>query len=308
MIKYENLSKFGESSMLTQHKKTLFSLLLLLITFINAQELEQTKISKQHFSDFSSIVNSFMNQNSQPKEKTNLAGKQRMLTQRMTKLTLLIDADIKSEKNIKKLHKAITLYEENLKILHSKDPKITQQIQIIKKLWKPFSTNIKNVILNKKGIDYIITHNEILLKESNNLVKLYETSNATLNYLDKARLYIVNLAGRQRMLLEKMSKEKILVFQEKKGYKKKLKNSMDEFELALKKLREGDSQKFIPTVSNPKLIQKLNIIEPLWKQLKPLYKKEKLSKKELSSLILQTNLLLLESNIYVKLTEIEIEY
>ena len=274
---------------------------LLLSTSLYANESES-------FTDFSSIIDSFIENDHKIKEKTNLAGKQRMLTQRITKLALLIDSNIKSKKNIKKLQKVTNLYSQNLTALQSDNEESTQQLEVIKKLWRPFQKNIEKVIDNKKGIEYIIQHNEELLEASNKLVTIYETSNSNLNYLDKAKLHIVNLAGRQRMLLEKMSKEKILLFRKNNTYKKKLQTSIYEFDSALKKLRSGDSSKHIPKVGNPKLIKKLNIIEPLWKKLKPLYTKEDLNQKELLTLIHQSSLLLLESNIYVKLTELEQEY
>jgi hypothetical protein len=283
------------------YHKIILILLSLLSTPLYANEHEL-------FTDFSSIIESFEEGNNRLKEKTNLAGKQRMLTQRITKLALLIDSNIKSKKNIKKLQKETKLYSQNLITLQSDNDKSTKQLQIITNLWRPFKKNIENVIQKKKGIEYITQHNEELLNASNKLVSIYETSNLNLNYLDKAKLHIVNLAGRQRMLLEKMSKEKILLFKKDNTYKNKLKTSISEFDSALKKLRSGDSTKHIPKVSNPKLIKKLNIIEPLWKKLKPLYIKEDLNQKELLTLIRQSSLLLLESNIYVKLTELETEY
>ena len=296
--------------MLKQKKIILFLLPIILISLTYADKAEETKIRQQHFSDFSSIVSSFMNTNNKLKEKTNIAGKQRMLTQRITKLALLIDADIKIKQNTKKLTKATNAYDKNLNALKSNKQEITKQLQIIQKLWKPFQKSIENIIQKKEkknSITYLIEHNEELLKNSNTLVTLYEKSNSSLNYLDQAKLYIVNLAGRQRMLLEKMSKEKILLLNQHKEYDNKLKNSINTFELALQKLRMGDKNK-IPKVTNPKLVEKLNIIEPIWSKLKPLYVKKDLTKKELSILIRQSSLLLLESNIYVKLTEVETEY
>ena len=281
--------------------------LLLLIplstTSIHAQEVD--------FSKLSSIINSFIDNSDKLKKQTNIAGKQRMLTQRMTKLALLIEEDIKRKKNIKKLNKATKHYRENLKILESDNPEIHQQLEIIKKLWLPFLKNIKHVIQKKeekKALQYLIDNNKNLLQGSNKLVNIYENSEENLNYLDKAKLNIVNLAGRQRMLLEKMSKEKILLFKNKSEYKKELSSSINDFDQALQQLKKGDDKKHLPRVTNPKLIEKLNIIEPLWKELKPMYQKSNLTKKELSKLIRKSSLLLLESNIYVKLIEVETKY
>jgi len=285
--------------------KVLFCLIsILFITALEAGELDNS-------SDLSSIINSFMNEDSKLKEKINTAGKQRMLTQEITKLVLLIDLDIKEKRNINKLTKASKQYGENLNTLQSDNEQITEQLQIIKKLWNPFQSNIEKMIHKKEqkeAVNYIISHNDKLLTVSNKLVNIYEKSDSSMNYLDKAKLYTVNLAGRQRMLLEKMSKEKILSHGDHKEYIDKLKSSIDDFDLALEKLKNGDSKDKIQRVTNPKLIRKLDVIEKIWKELKPLYIKETLSKNEFSKLIHQSALLRLESNIYVKLIELESEY
>ena len=282
--------------------KVLLPLLIISIS-TPAQEVD--------FNEFSSIIDSFMDNSNKLKEQINIAGKQRMLTQRMIKLALLIDEEIKREKNIKKLNNAIKHYSDNLKALQSENPQIHQQLETIQKLWSPFLENIESIIQNKKenkALQYLIDNNIKLLKSSNKLVTIYENSKEELNYLDKAELDIVNLAGRQRMLLEKMSKEKILLFKEKSDYKKELSSSINDFDQALQQLRKGNKEKHFPKVTNPKLIKKLNVIEPLWAELKALYKKDKITKKELSHLIRKSSLLLLESNIYVKLIELETEY
>ncbi len=303
MLEYYKLT-IQEFTMFTMHKIIKLLLLILLsTTYVHAQETD--------FSELSSIIDSFIDNSAKLKKQTNIAGKQRMLTQRMTKLALLVDEDIKRKKNIKKLNKATKHYSDNLQTLESNNPKIHQQLETIQKLWLPFLKNIENIIQKKeekKALKYLIDNNKKLLQSSNKLVTIYENSEANLNYLDKAKLKIVNLAGRQRMLLEKMSKEKILVFKNNSDYKKELSSSIDDFDKALQKLKKGDNKNHLPRVTNPKLIEKFNVIEPLWKELKPLYKKNKLTKRELSKLILKSSLLLLESNIYVKLIEVETEY
>jgi len=281
----------------------LFTFLLPFIIMTQAQSFD--------LSDLSSIVDSYMEDKNKLKEKINQAGKQRMLTQKISKLSLLIEKNIKKKKNIKKLKNAGSIFSKNLKELSSEKSQIKKQLDYINSLWKPFYANIQNIIKNKnikKSTEYIIKNNERLLKESNNLVKLYEESDKQLNYLDKAKLHIVNLAGRQRMLLEKMGKEKLLTLENKNNYDKKLKSSITDFEKALRSLRVGDQKEHIPKLTNPKLIKKLNIIEPLWKKIKSLYLKESLTKKEIRKLILKSSLIRLEYNIYVKLAELEIEY
>jgi len=78
--------------------KTFFKSLLLIISFTLAAFSETSTATKL---DFSSLVNEFMDEQNALKKIINLSGRQRMLTQNMSKLTLLIQLNVKKEKNIK---------------------------------------------------------------------------------------------------------------------------------------------------------------------------------------------------------------
>ncbi len=102
---------------------------------------------------FASIINSFMNQNNTLKRLVNLSGKQRMLTQKMAKLSILVSFGIDKEDNIKKLNKFSKLYDKTLRGFKNGDkelgietiskPIIQKQIKVIEKKWNPFYKNIK---------------------------------------------------------------------------------------------------------------------------------------------------------------------
>ncbi len=271
---------------------------------------------------FASILDNFINKSKILKKRVNLSGKQRMLVQRVTKLALLVSSNIDRDKNIKKLKRYSKLYDKTLNAfkngdkdlgcIPTNDKEIKKQIAIVEKNWIPFYKNIQNIInlkdKDKKSLAYIVSKNEELLKVSDDLVKEYEKSNKSHNYLEKARLHVINIAGRERMLSQKITKEKLLVIQGKKEYANKLKNSIKLFDDSLKSLIDGNSRENIIKPTNRKIEEQLDKISEIWFKLKPLYKKEKLSTKELEIIIKENPILLSEINSMVEMAQKEREY
>lgn len=269
-----------------------------------------------------SIIGDFMNKSSLLKKRVNLSGKQRMLTQRMTKLALLISSNINKKANREKLIKFSSLYnktlyafkngDKDLGCTASKNVHIQKQIAVVEKEWRPFYKHVQTIIDGKdregKSLAYIVDKNEQLLKESNLLVQEYEKSNTSKNYLDIARLHIVNVAGRQRMLTQKMTKEKLLIANGKKKYVTKLATTIKLFDDSLTALIHGDSNQTIVKPSNKKIRKQLATVADIWKRLKPLYEKSKPNVKELAIIIKKNPLLLAEMNKMVQMAEQETEY
>jgi len=129
----------------------------------------------------------------------NLAGRQRMLTQKMSKEALAISTGNMEYTNI--LPKTIKTFEATLYALRdggqapldinnpddqskqailppAKENEIKDQLTTVMKLWKPFKESL-NKILEKKGKDedalkYILNHNVKLLSEMNKAVGMFQ--------------------------------------------------------------------------------------------------------------------------------------
>ena len=295
--------------------KALFMLLLPVTILVadNAQPASQL--------DFSSLINDFMEEDSILKKTINLSGKQRMFTQRMSKLALEVSLNIQKESSKKKLKKLSTLYaktlkafkdgDEDLGIQKATNAKVLEQIAVVEKAWKPFLEHITKIAEGKddgKSLAYVIQNNESLLSSSNELVKRYEASNTSSNYLEKARLRVVNVAGRQLMLTQKMTKEKLLLLKGKKEYASKLEGTIKLFDTSLTALIKGDKSQSISKPTNEKIVNQLKVVSKLWNQLKPLYEKKKNSAKELAIIISKNTTLLKEMNAMVQMAEKELEY
>ncbi len=319
-------------------KKTVVKLDNLLIEMNKAVTLFEKSIKKEKQAlKLSSIVGNYMQKKNVQNHIINLSGKQRMLTQRMTKLALLVSLGIEKSKNSKKLKQSSKQYKITLEALlltlgDNKDKnrkklvkfsnlfdktligflngdqtlglsasinkRVVNQIKKIQKEWKEFEKSINKITKSKKkdtkALGYVISKNEKLLKMSHQLVQDFKNSQTKQTFLEKARLQIVDIAGRQRMLTQKMTKEKLLILLNIKAdeNRKKLEKTVKLFDNSLKALQNGDKDLKIVKPSNYDIKQQLKKVALLWGQLKPLYQKEKLKQKELAKLIKQNPILL----------------
>ncbi|KIM04647.1 MAG: hypothetical protein KU29_10295 [Sulfurovum sp. FS06-10] len=272
--------------------------------------------------EFSSLIDGFMNEENQNKKRINLSGKQRMLTQRMSKLVLLIESNINKKSNQDKLAQYAMVYDKTLKGFKNGDEElgciplkiksIQEQITIIEKAWTPFYEHLQKIINNQDNdqtsLAYIIANNEELLSLSNELVKRFENENKSQNYLDKAMLSIINIAGRQRMLTQKMTKEKLLIIKGKTEYQPKLEESIRLFDTSLQALIVGDSKQMIVKPTNEEIKTQLTKVSNIWQELKPLYEKGKLQTKEMALIIQKNPILLDEMHKMVNMAETTTEY
>ncbi len=152
----------------------------------------------------------------------NLAGRQRMLTQKMSKEALFIAKGVDVEANKENLKKTAALFDKTLKGLVSGDsslnlPKtenkeILAQLQKVADLWAPFKANIDKVIAGKADkatLEAIAKENLPLLKNMNAAVQMYAKASGSTLAPEMAKK--INVAGKQRMLTQKMTKELLLI-------------------------------------------------------------------------------------------------
>jgi len=166
-------------------------------------------------------------------ESINSAGKGRMLIQKMTKEALLIKLNLDREKNIENLRKSSEEFDNifsNLPTLDKKD--VERELKVVNGLWDKFYKNIKNITENgadKKSFEFLEKNNMRLVREIDKLVKLYVKENGE----KESKLTLandINLAGKQRMLTQRMAKDLLAIkngFNRKKNILKTLKSLKD---------------------------------------------------------------------------------
>ncbi|MCK4441514.1 MAG: type IV pili methyl-accepting chemotaxis transducer N-terminal domain-containing protein, partial [Sulfurovaceae bacterium] len=89
----------------------------------------------------------------------NLAGKQRMLVQKITKEALLIHANLDKKDNLNNLKQSSQLFDQtlgglikgnkSLNLVPTKDKSIQKQLKIVDGLWQPFYKEIKSILSGK---------------------------------------------------------------------------------------------------------------------------------------------------------------
>ncbi len=213
----------------------------------------------------------------------NLAGKQRMLTQKMSKEILLIAKGIDVEANKASLRKTADLFDRTLKGLINGDPElglpkttdkaILAQLEKVSALWKEFKPNVEAALngqIDQAVLKRVAAQNLPLLKEMNKAVQMY--AKASGSDLDPAMATTINLAGKQRMLTQKMTKELLLVANgiDVEANKANLKKTVALFERTLKGLFDGDSELGLPGTKDPAIRKQLEVVQGLWAEYKPI--------------------------------------
>ena len=244
----------------------------------------------------------------------NLSGKQRMLTQKMSKEAFLVALKVSPEKNRENLKKTMALFERTLiglkkgdKGLHlavAPNAKIAAQLDKVMALWKGFKPLVARVAAGQADmatLKEIAKKNLPLLAEMNRAVKMFEKVAGA----DTAELAVViNLSGRQRMLTQKMTKEFLLIALkiDPQANRNNLNKTMALFDRTLKGLLDGDPGQDLPGTKDPKIRAQLKKVMALWADFAPLLKKA--ATPETLAAVAEKNLpLLAEMNRAVKMYE-----
>ncbi len=217
----------------------------------------------------------------------NLSGKQRMLSQKMSKELLLVALETDADKNMKNLAATASLFDKTLKGLRDGDATLklpsTVSKRIIKQLdkinnefWQEYYSLIQSVIVagkvNKTQVEKAAALNPPLLKQMNKCVKLYEKDASKSGLKSNPSLAVsINLAGKQRMLTQKMSKEFLLIAY---GFsvddnKLNLVETSNLFDRTLQGLQSGDSLLDLPGTKNETILAQLSTVGELWTKFKP---------------------------------------
>jgi len=195
-------------------------------------------------------------------ELVNIAGMQRMLSQKIAKAYFFYGKGVRPSKTKKQLLDSIELFNKNHQIIQSNvsDNNVQDMLMFIE-MSKDELLPIANQPFNKDNGSLMLDYSETLLEGSNDIVKRIVAT--TKSKTDKT----VNLAGRQRMLTQRIAKFYIAY---QSGFKdvntaNQLKQSVKEFEDAHVIL--------INNKSNTKQISnELNKVAKLWNIVSKFYK------------------------------------
>ena len=120
-----------------------------------------------------------LHKNTKDSVAVNIAGRERMLSQKLTKQILQKDFVGASETaaTFEKSLLALKEGDAELGLRKVEDPEILAQIKNLEEIWKEFKFHLENWIRNQNNqedLHYILSHNIDLLKEANKLTHLFE--------------------------------------------------------------------------------------------------------------------------------------
>ncbi len=163
----------------------------------------------------------------------NIAGKQRMFTQRLLKDYAMVGMGNTYANPKEDLQKIIGKFEDHINSLgdFTNDSKTKEQIKKAKKIWLPIKKKLTETPTKENAV-VLQEELEVLLKISDNITKLFAAQSK------KSTGEIINISGRQRMLSQRMAS--LYMFKvwgiDDPQFKTKLKNAMDLFKSSLTKL------------------------------------------------------------------------
>ncbi|MCQ9206895.1 MAG: type IV pili methyl-accepting chemotaxis transducer N-terminal domain-containing protein [Omnitrophica bacterium] len=245
----------------------------------------------------------------------NLAGKQRMLTQKMVKEALLIFTGTGGEKNRQDLKNTVELFLKTLNGLRDGDnslglsrttsQSIKTRIDVIKLEFNKVEFIFKRIIAgempSRDAIMEIAEKNLVILDIMDAVVGIYEQESREVAQKNKAFLGIeINISGKQRMLSQKMAKEALLIYVDIDSRKNKraLCKTYKHFDKALKGLKYGDGELGLPGTTEKNIAQQLDSVMKTWRKLEPIVERscdimvDKISREEIETISALSALLL----------------
>lgn len=214
----------------------------------------------------------------------NVAGKQRMLTQKMTKEVLLITIGINENRNIINLQNSVELFKKTLAGLKNGDSslnltainnqEIRKQLDFVKSLFEELEPIFFKVInkskLSQEELYFLREKNIPLLLAMNKAVKMFERAYHIELSNHSSIEVVINLAGKQRMLTQKMFKEYLCITLglDIEANKMSLRETIGVFSKILNGLQMGDSDLGLPQTNDENIRKQLNITQKLWVRFK----------------------------------------
>ena len=185
----------------------------------------------------------------------NKAGRQRMLTQRIVKAYCLVGLKVQSSRHRKQLRGAVALFDSQLSELkaYAPSPEISDALDRVEQLWTPFKSMAEGEINRQNAIQLLEQDGALLASAHEVVVLLVKHSTTPVGRL-------VNLAGRQRMLSQRLAK-----FYMARAWNIELPELQNNMQIAATEFEDALNTELITSASNTGEIQKeLNKAAKQW--------------------------------------------
>ena len=244
--------------------------------------------------------------------KINLAGRQRMLSQRIAQAACFASLGVDVAAHTAMAQKAHSEFDATLKALRhgstdlgipgETNAGILAALDDVEPVWSSFGSAVASTFLADEfelWVLGVINANRLdILREMNEAVTEFVQVYSNVG-IDPARAETINVAGRQRMLTQKAAAEFCLVIQGEAGAQNRalLRGTVNLFGTSLSSLMAGDDGMVRPT---GRVFAQLKTVENLWSPLAAIYDRVAdgalPTKAEIDLVAKQTELLLAETN------------
>lgn len=215
----------------------------------------------------------------------NVVAKQHMLTQMMSKESLLVALEVDKARNLHNLRSNQAFFDRVLHGLRYGDitlgvpgtrrPEILEKLDRVDELWPQFDSAVESSVssgrVSAEQLDTIAAVNLALLNATDETVTAYQEAAARGGLFSMIGM-AVDRSGRQRTLTQKMSKEFLLVAygHEVNKNKRQLRETIQQFDRTLKGLINGDIELLLLPAPTPEIRGQLRKVERLWDEFQPL--------------------------------------
>lgn len=191
-----------------------------------------------------------------------IAGKQRMLSQKIAKAYFFYGQGIRADRTRKQLFDSIDEFNRNFQIIRKSvhNPGIQDMLAYIKMAKDELAALAKQPY-SKENASLVLDYSETMLEGSQDIVSRLEA----MSKLKKEA--IVNLAGRQRMLTQRIAKYYIAY---QAGFRDH--NTVEQLKAAVREFEEAHATLRNARLNTPEIKSELAKIERLWKVVAKFYK------------------------------------
>ena len=180
----------------------------------------------------------------------NIAGKQRMLVERVAKDFVYKSLNLQREKAIKEQTTSTILFEEHLNILnnYAVNEAIKQKIALASKSWQEFKQVLDYKVMNQQNATYVFQESDKLLKLCDDVVNAIMIQIISKkSSLDKSPLRKeliashTNSSGKMRMLIQRTALYYICYYQgiTQRPHEEELVNTVDFIQFSLKEIKHS---------------------------------------------------------------------